>query len=253
MKLFKKVIGGIKVCASYLVFRVRHQGVRYYPEGSLGEYYSQDGQDVYLSKLLFNKIDKLLTSGVQPVFVDIGCNHPIKFSNSYFFEKYFKFKVLAVDPLDRYKALWEKYRSGSVFNQCALGEVEGVVELTVPLEGQFVDDMHSSLCNTSKLEGYKTSKKSVKMKTLTQLLNEQSIREVLICSIDVEGFELEVLKGLDFNQFQIDCFCIENNESNPYGSEELRSFLLNKGYSFVARLGMLDDVYVIRTLLGQYK
>ena len=96
MNLLKRVIRGIKLCASYLVFRIRHQSVIYCPEESLDGYYSQDGQDVYLSMLLFNKIDKLLASGVQPVFVDIGCNHPIKFSNSYFFEKYFKFKSLLV-------------------------------------------------------------------------------------------------------------------------------------------------------------
>jgi FkbM family methyltransferase len=62
---------------------------------------------------------------------------------------------------------------------------------------------------------YQTPKKiKVEAKTLNQVLEDQECKKVDVLSIDVEGFELEVLKGLDLNENDINLIIIEaNNDS----------------------------------------
>lgn len=60
-----------------------------------------------------------------------------------------------------------------------------------------------------------------------------------LCSIDVEGGELQVLKSIDFEKTNIECFLIENN----YGDKDVEYFLTNRGYELINKLEW-DDVYL---------
>ena len=80
---------------SLVEFKVKHPNVRIINPLMVGKYYSQDGQDLFLSSLLFNEIKKNKINNI----VDIGCNDPVKFSNSLFFEQVFSCNTLAIDPL----------------------------------------------------------------------------------------------------------------------------------------------------------
>ena len=51
--------------------------------------------------------------------------------------------------------------------------------------------------------------KKIKTKTLKELLRKYNIKKIDFLNIDVEGHELEVLKTLNFNHFNIKVICIE--------------------------------------------
>ena len=233
---------------SLVEFKVKHPNVRIINPLMVGKYYSQDGQDLFLSSLLFNEIKKNKINNI----VDIGCNDPVKFSNSLFFEQVFSCNTLAIDPLIEFKEKWKNNRPNATFINCAVGSSLGFVVIEVPINDKS-DNMFSSVQGaTSKSTALEHENRKVECRTVSSILSEHEFNQVLLMSIDVEGFEMEALKGIDFESSSIKCLCIENNSSKLYGDEEIREFLKNKGYYFVARIGTLDDVYIHRTVKQGY-
>ncbi len=75
-------------------------------------------------------------------------------------------------------------------------------------------------------------------------MKEQKVSHVDAAFIDVEGYEMNVLKGIDFQKLDITCLCIENDqEGRLFPDMELRQYLIDRGYRLVARLS-IDDVFV---------
>lgn len=111
------------------------------------------------------------------------------------------------------------------------------------------------------MEGYnKVSKNNQnkiekEQRRLDSILMERNMNKVDLLSIDVEGYEMNVLKSLDFNKIDVNVIVIENNIGftwlpvigkyfgNELGNNKIRKFLRKKGYKQIARI-MCDDVFV---------
>ena len=66
-------------------------------------------------------------------------------------------------------------------------------------------------------------------------------------SLDVEGYEMNVLLGIGFTEVDILCFLIENNKGKDGMSNmQIRKFMDENGYDFIGRI-VIDDVFVKRT------
>jgi hypothetical protein len=61
-------------------------------------------------------------------------------------------------------------------------------------------------------------------------------------SLDTEGSELEILKGIDFDKYKFGIMNIEHNNVEPRRSD-IRNFLENKGYKFYKE-NDYDDFYI---------
>lgn len=236
----------IKLVFDYLLFKIKYPKTKFIRiNKTIGTYYSQDGQDIYLSSVLF----KIISDDNRiNMIIDIGANHPIRYSNSLFFEKYFKFDVIAIDPLKEFENLWKELRPKSEFINVALGESDDVLEIKIPDGG---DNMFSSLAVENVKSVYKGGfeYRNVEVVSLKSILEKRNIKEVLFISIDVEGFELEVLKGIDFTKVKIIAFVIENNTKKSFGDDSIRKFLITKGYVYHARIGWLDDVFILKNFI----
>ena len=79
-------------------------------------------------------------------------------------------------------------------------------------------------------------------KTLSSILKEQGIKKVDFLSLDVEGYELEALKGIDFNEVEISFILVEVNLKD-YSLKEVDSYLSQFGYKNIACLsGFTKDL-----------
>jgi len=231
---------------NYIGFKIKHPMVPLIRPSAVGTYYSQDGQDLYLSALLFDHIKV----GREALIVDVGCNHPFKYSNSYFFERHMGCRTIAIDPIAEYGELWKELRPTATFVASALGKMKGTVTLNVPEVNAEYDDMFSTITDGNpKVQGVGWVKRTVPCATLSSVLEASGVNDILLLSIDVEGAELEVLEGIDFERFSIKCLIIENNTGNMYGTDSIRKMLQARGYVFVSRIGFLDDVFLHASLV----
>lgn len=90
----------------------------------------------------------------------------------------------------------------------------------------------------SSVEGLRrggSSTHSVQARTLQSILDEANIGDIDFFSLDVEGYELEVLKGIDFKKQKINQILIEITEKHvsqrDSGFEIVSKFMFSQNYS----------------------
>ncbi len=236
-----------KLFLGLIIFKLKYPSVKWVRPIKFGTYFSQGGQDLFLSVLLFSIIERNPSENYW--VVDIGCNDPIYFNNSIFFEKYFNCRVLAIDPIVEFDELWKASRKSAIFESCATGNENGFIDLNLP-NSKFGDNMFSFIDKGSgKASSENFTKRQVKLSRLDDILTKHIINNILLLSIDVEGSELQTLQGINFDETFIYCILVENNSDSFYGSENIRKFLLGKDFSFYARIGHLDDVFINNKLV----
>lgn len=190
--------------------------------------YSQCGQDAFIFWMIFG-------GKKEGVFLDIGGNDPIRINNTYLFEQR-GWHGLAFEPVKSQAEKWSDVRKTPCYN-IAIGMTEDEVEFTEMRESQY-----SGIGTAQNGEDAETYK--VRQRKLTNVLRENNIEHVDMVSIDVEGYEMNVLKGIDFDNIDITCFCIENNrDGETLPDINLRKFMVDKGYRLIARL-TIDDIFV---------
>ena len=81
------------------------------------------------------------------------------------------------------------------------------------------------------------NEKDVQIKSLDQVLNDQEIKKPILMKIDVQGYELEVLKGSEKMLKKIEYLLIEVSEKEIYKdqalSDEIIKFLQEKNYKIL--------------------
>ena len=73
------------------------------------------------------------------------------------------------------------------------------------------------------------------MTTLQQLLNKYKLYNIDYLSLDVEGSELQVLKGIDFLKSNIKLIGVEINYNED--KNDIFKFLLDNNYTFITKQG----------------
>jgi len=228
-----------RVWALSLKWQARNPGLlicddKYAPEEGGGESWSQYGQDLFC----FYKVFKAAGEGV---FVDVGANHPRLLNNTCYLEQK-GWRGLAFEPQENLRELWAAQRK----TRC-LPYVLGRENRTVNFIGT-ADPAGQVLAG---VEGFNKLSPSLAaapepraQRRLDEVLLEHGLSRVDYLSIDVEGYELDVLLGLDLSKIDVKCIDIENDIGTPYlGNSALRRRLLASGYRQVARLGG-DDIFV---------
>ena len=225
----------IKYLFQLIKFKIKYPTVKFYRGSRLKSAFSQEGQDLLMEKY-FNR---LFTT--DDVIFDIGCNHPLKYSNSAFFDFKYQCKVFAIDPVSSFKSEWKKLRPNTNYLNLAVSSSQSSIQFNVVLE----DTMFSSSSELS-IKKYRESIKimDVPSKSLSAICSEFGIQRIKILFIDVEGMEFDVLKSLDFSKIIVDSICLENNSFDLYGDDEIRNYLKENNFKFVSRIGHLDDIFV---------
>jgi len=84
----------------------------------------------------------------------------------------------------------------------------------------------------------------VPARTLTSILDEVAMSPIDLLSLDVEGFEIEVLKGLDFVKHKPRYILVECLNQNL---KEDMDLFLSEHYRFVEAFTYRDFFYAART------
>lgn len=192
------------------------------------QYYSQVYQDYYLDQYIFHGKE-------NGIFLDVGGNDPIKINNTYFFELNRNWSGLAFEPIPKMNRRWKDLRKVECI-QVALGCQSGEMEFC-----EYEEDYMSGIASDVDYKGRVANKYRVKVVALKSVLKRRGITHIDFMSIDVEGAELNVLRGIDFDEVTIDYIVIENNK----GMEKQRlihEFLIRHDYELKAKL-WIDEIW----------
>jgi len=196
--------------------------------------YSQGSMD-----LIFNKIFKNKKKGI---YIDVGCQHPNKNNNTYLLYKK-GWSGINID-LDKVNIDLFNYNRPNDYNfNTAISDKIEVLDLYYYHQKSPINTLDKNVSNKQTSEVEKLIK--IQTNTLTNIIQKTPIKIVDILSIDVEGFELKVLKGLDFETYNPKIIVVEFLDLEakkweiPYNNfdkiinSEIFNFLASKNYKFV--------------------
>lgn len=185
------------------------------------ESFSQFGEDVLVWKFFNNKTDGF--------FIEVGANAPVKFSQTWLLEKN-GWRGILVEPLPAKCEALRAARKNSRIFQVAVGapEQRGETQFHVT-----TDDMFSSL-HTRETGPAKIETVPVQVMTLDELLADAGNPTIDFLSIDVEGMELDVLRGFDIARHRPKLVLLEDHMK----SQQLYRAMKKRGYKLVKRTGV---------------
>lgn len=202
--------------------------------------YSQYGEDKI--------IDKLLGYKSKGFFIDIGANRPKMMNNTYMFYKR-GWRGINIEPQTNLYNQFIKSRKDDINLNVGVGNSNGdTFEFYV-----FKEDELSTFSRESKEiyieRGHKFDKVlSIEIISLNKIIDKYSNKfsNIDFLSIDVEGFEMEVMKSYDW-RIKPQLIVLESNGQIKNGqnviSEHLK-FLENHGY-FLAYFNGLNSFFLL--------
>lgn len=162
-----------------------------------------------------------ITNGI---FIEAGANDGLSQSNTKLLEEKFGWTGILVEPsLNLFEKLKTNRPNAKCFH-CALGSFE---ENNTYLYGDFDGHLMSSV-KGERLN--RSASQKVPVRSLQSILDEIKISHINLFSLDTEGYELKILKGIDFNKTTFDYLLIE---IYPQEYQEIISYLDEKGYKMV--------------------
>lgn len=169
-----------------------------------------------------NNLDKLVLNifGKNKIFCESGGAHPETQSNTFLLEKN-DWHGLVVEPWEGYNQQYNTIRPKTILENYAL--------VGKDYKDEYIDGTFSSDFGGSVIEGAHNNPwnpKPYKAITLTKLLKKHSLTNIHFMSIDVEGYEHEVLSGIDFNEINIHLLVVEKHWYG--GFDYLSDFNFNK-------------------------
>lgn len=193
--------------------------------------YSQEGEDILLSRIFEGKKDGF--------YLDIGAHHPKRFSNTYlFYQK--GWRGINIDPIPGIMKKFEVERPEDINLEIAIGEKE--IELNYfNFKEKALNTFSEELANQYQNEDWELEN-IIKVKTypLDKILNQYLPINTTIdfISIDVEGLDLQVLISNNWLKYRPLIVLVESLEMvsiNEFQKSEVYIFLISKGYLFFAK------------------
>lgn len=155
-------------------------------------------------------------------FIEVGANDGFRQSNTYYFERFKGWQGILIEGIpELYQKCIAERPNSQVFN-CALvaedypepfvtmkyANLMSIVEGSLKSESD--DENHLKTAIEAQHDVDASYAIKVPARTLTSILDECQVTKIDLFSLDVEGFELNVLKGLDFDKYRPEYMLIES-------------------------------------------
>ena len=153
-------------------------------------------------------IDRMFSKINSGVYIDIGCNHPIKFNNTYLLHKR-GWSGINID-LDKTSINeFNKLRPKDYNIQAVVSNNESTKEIFYYHERSSINTLSEDLADSREEKPKKIiSEKTV---TLNKIIEESPFRDkkINLISIDIENYEYEALRNFNFNKYDVDVIVSE--------------------------------------------
>jgi len=186
--------------------------------------YAQWGEDILL-KLYLDTLKE-----PQPQYIDIGAWDPVDGSNTYLFYRAGGHGVL-VEPNPTFCEKLRAVRTRDTVVNAGLGATTDTVADYYIIGG---DGQLNTFSKKQVDEGHLNVKEVVKMpmRNVNNVLEENFATAPALFSVDTEGFDLTILKTLNFDRWRPKVFCVETIVKVHFRNEEIVQFMKSKGYEY---------------------
>ena len=170
--------------------------------------YSQEGEDRVLASLLFKiRGGKEATDGY---YVDVGAHHPYRYSNTCFFYQR-GWQGINIDAMPGSMAAFRKERPRDINVESGIGRQAGTSKFfvfNVPALNTFDEDLAKARTNDA---WHVTHTVDVPIAPLSEVLKQHlpKGRAIDFLTIDVEGFDLDVLQSNDWERYRPSIVLVE--------------------------------------------
>lgn len=175
--------------------------------------------------------------GYKGHYVDVGCFHPVKYSNTHYFY-YMGWRGLNIDPTPGVIETFDKYRAGDINVEAAVSNDATPIVFNIFNDGA-INSLDSGLAesrvgqNKWKIK----ERRTVTPVKLSELLEKHWPKDWAIdfMDVDAEGFDYEVLRSNDWEKFGPRFILVEDDvPMADVSGSRITEFLRSKGYEAVA-------------------
>lgn len=214
-------------------------------EDEVWQYYYEPLSKQYANRKCFGlddldlKLAEYIT-GDDGFFIELGAHDGLNQTNTLFFERRgWRGLLIEANPESYEKCVRNRPLSRVVHAACVAPDFQGdTVELTAVGLMSLVagargggSDEEEWVSRGERLQGLVRKSCRVPTRTLTDICAATGVSTIDLLSLDVEGYELNVLRGLDFARFRPRFIAIEDSAVG-----EVQSYLEANGYIVVAVL-----------------
>jgi FkbM family methyltransferase len=186
--------------------------------------YAQNFEDVMLWRALGHVQDGF--------YIDVGANDPVVDSvTQTFYER--GWHGINIEPMAQYYEKLVQQRPRDLNLAVAVGERPGSLTFyDVPDTG--LSTAAADIAQQHRQAGRRVVEQHIPVTTLSQLCEENAPADIHFLKVDVEGFELEVLRGMDFTRWRPWVLVVEATrpQSQESAHDEWEPLLLQHGYRF---------------------
>lgn len=196
--------------------------------------YSQSGEDLILDLIFLNKNNGF--------YIDIGANHPIIASNTYYFYKK-GWRGINIDSLPSAISLLKKKRKYDINIEAGISDMEGEMKFYM-FKSTSYNTFNSQIVKEIAKYTDLLDSKTIYVKKLSTVLNYYPINEIDFFSIDVEGLDFNVLKSNDWAKYRPKVIVIEDlSYSIEMDNNEIFKFLSSLEYIYFCRT-VTNSIYI---------
>ena len=191
------------------------------------EKYTNKSYSISNVDLIINRMFSKIKNGI---YVDVGCNHPIKYNNTYLLYKR-GWRGINIDLDKKSIDEFNLIRNKDYNIQALISSEENInKEIYYYHERSAINTVSKDLIDyrNSKNEDFQIKKQLTS--TLNKIIEDSPFKDkkINLISIDIEDHEYEALKNFNFNKYKIDCIV---SEIHDYNQEKLEIY--NQTLDFV--------------------
>jgi hypothetical protein len=178
-------------------------------------------------------IDYLLKDIENGIYIDLGCNHPIKYNNTYLLYKR-GWSGINIDSDRTSIELFKKFRKNDTNINKVISYNEDIKKLYIYHQRSTINTLTKELVDAKKNKP--TKEVYEHSTTLNKVIENSPFKDskINLLTVDIEGHEFEALKNFNFLKYKIDIIVLELLNKNLSKIE-----MYNQSIDFVLK----SDIY----------
>jgi FkbM family methyltransferase len=194
--------------------------------------FSQEGEDLI--------VDRLFEGKKNGFYIEVGCHHPFRFSNTFLFYKR-GWRGVCIDPLPGTKEKFSQKRKRDIVIEKGISLSKAKIKYFMFNEPALNTFDQALALERNAYKQYKITKTiDIETDSLAGILEMIEIPKVIdFLSVDVEGFDLQVLRSNNWIKYRPKVVVAEVLQCHltEIGDDEIVKFLCQIGYEPYAKSG----------------